>query len=68
MRNYRGLTPCESETLARARIALAISGISRSGDVTARRTELLFLEVQLAYRLIERKTNDQAFSANRQMS
>lgn len=55
VQSYRGLTPQESEALARARIALTISRVSRSGDVMARRTELLFLEVQLAYKLAERK-------------
>ena len=55
VREYRGLTPSESETLANARVALAIALISRSEDVLARRTELLFLEVQLAYKLCTRR-------------
>ncbi len=57
VQSYRGLTPQESEALARARVALAISRVSRSADVMARRTELLFLEVQLAYKLAERKAS-----------
>lgn len=54
IRNYRGLTPAQAETLARARVSVAISQISNGGELTARKAELRFLEVQLAYELLRR--------------